>query len=749
MFATWQLIFISISYILLLFVIAYLGDRYRQKIKSQYQPIIYALSLGVYCTSWSFLGTTGQASTNILSHLPIYLGPILLFIFAWPFIQRIISVSLKLNITSIADLIASRFGKSKQLARLVTIVALVGTLPYLALQLKAIVYSFHQLQTTSSFALWQFGLAVSLVLVWFTVMFGVRSIDVTERHPGVMLAIAFESLIKLIAFVAIGVYVSFYLFDSPVEIWQQADQKLNLQQQFSLPNFTSMAGLLFIVMAAFLALPRQFQVMVVELKDSKDVWLGRRLFPIYLVLFGLIAIPLGLAGHLLLGDTVASDAYVLYLPQLSNNAWLTMLTFIGAISAASSMVIITAIALSTMLSNEIVFPVLFQSSDKSETDFETFRLRLLRIRKWLVFIVIMLGYVAFYFASPDTLSSLGEIAFGALGQLTPAIIAAFYSRSITLKGVYSGIVCGFSLWFILNFLPQLGAYPHPFENAPVPGFTIATLLSLISNIFVMWFVSQFTRPSVQERVQSSYFLDSYAQTITSSHKYRVLDELELIALVSRFVGEQTAKVKFQEFHALNDKNKLSKQVYNQHLVMHTEQTLASVMGASSARLVLQSALEGRDIALDEIATLVEDASAQRLEYSKNLLQSAIENASEGISIVDDELNLVAWNKRYVELFQYPEELLYVGCPIEKLIRFNVEKGLTGPGDVDQQVARRLAFLKMGSPHSSERQHKNGKVISIQGNPLPDGGFVMLFTDITTYRHLSPGRRIPKRSESRS
>ncbi|MDC2890123.1 hypothetical protein [Psychrosphaera algicola] len=270
MFANWQLISISISYIMLLFLIAYLGDRYRHRIKQTYQPIIYALTLGVYCTSWSFLGTSGKAASNVLSHIPIFLGPILLFVFAWPFIQRMINVSLKLNITSIADLIASRYGKSKHLARLVTTVALVGTLPYLALQLKAIVYTFQQLQFALEFEHWQLGLGVSLVLVWFTVIFGIRSIEVTERHPDVMLAIAFESLMKLIAFAAVGIFASFFLFDSPVDIWQQAQQKINLTQQFSLPNLTSMFGLLIVVMAAFLALPRQFQVMVVELKFEKD-----------------------------------------------------------------------------------------------------------------------------------------------------------------------------------------------------------------------------------------------------------------------------------------------------------------------------------------------------------------------------------------------------------------------------------------------------------------------------------------------
>lgn len=733
MFSNWQLLSLSFSYIALLFFIAYVGDRYKRKLYKSYQPIVYALTLGVYCTSWSFLGTSAQVSNNVLSHLPIYIGPILLFIFAWPFIQRLIKVSLKLNLTSIADLLASRYGKSRHLARLVTFVALIGVMPYLALQLKAIVYSFQQLQIAQQYNLGQLGFVVSIVLAWFTVVFGIRSIDVTERHPGAMLAIAFESVVKLLAFVAVGLFVSFGLFDSPLEIWRQAEQTMDLEQQLSLPNIISMLAMLFIVMAAFLALPRQFQVMVVELKMQKDTWLSRRVFPLYLLVFAVLAVPLGLAGQLLLGGSVPADTYVLFLPLQGNQPWLSLIAFLGAISAASSMVIISTIALSTMLSNEVVFPMLFKAAKEKNTNYDKFRYRLLTVRKALVFLVIILGYGAFYFTSPDTLSSLGEISFGALAQLTPALVAAFYWRRASLKGVYSGILAGFSVWLLFNFLPQLNLYPHPLQDAPIPGHTLVTILSLTTNVFLMWLVSQFSRQTVQERVQASLFMEHQHATVSNIPKVKHIDEQELMVLTSRFLGDEQTLHKFTLFRQLNNKKQLGKQVYNTRLLEHTEQTLASVMGASSARLVLNSALDGRDIALDELALLVEDASTQRQEFSQSLLQSAIENAGEGISIIDGELNLVAWNKRYLELFQYPDELIYVGSPIEQLIRFNVELGLTGPGDVDAQVIKRLNYLKQGSPHSSERQRSNGQVIGIQGNPLPDGGFVMMFTDITAYR----------------
>ncbi|WP_286234042.1 hybrid sensor histidine kinase/response regulator [Thalassotalea sediminis] len=735
MFPNWQLTLISISYIGLLFIIAYLGDKYRHRLAKKGQKYIYALSLGVYCTSWSFLGTTGQASTNFLSHIPIYLGPIIIFLFFWPFIQRIIRISLKLNLTSIADLLASRFGKSHNLAIIVTLVALIGTMPYIALQLKAIVYSFQQLQATNVVSTWGFGLIVSLVLAGFTVMFGIRNIDVTERHPGVVLAIAFESLVKLVAFLAVGLFVSFVLFDSPGEIWRQSGANVQLYQNFNTPNLLSMSAMLIIVMAAFLSLPRQFQVMVVELKDEKDTWLSRRVFPIYLLVFALFAAPLGLAGDLLLGDSVPADTYVLFLPWIEKQTWLTLVAFLGAISAASSMVIISSIALSTMLSNEIVFPMLFKSSKTRHTDYDNFRHRLLKIRKVLVLMVIMLGYGVFLLASPDTLSSLGEIAFGAFAQLTPALIAAFYWRRASLTGVYGGILVGFLLWLLLNFLPQFGFYQQPFSDGWLPPASTANLLSLGVNVFVMWALSKISRQSVQERVQASVFLEWQSPgTQATARKSRKIDSHELELLVSRFVGIQKAVDSFAQFHQQYDKRSLGLASYNQLLLQHTESTLASVMGSSSAQLVISSALDGRDIALDELAVLVEDASNQKQQQIQNLLQSAIENASEGISIVDSKLKLVAWNKKYLDIFKYPKDLIYAGVKIEKLIRYNIARGLIGAGDVEEQVRKRIEYLRSGSPHSSEREHDNGQVIRIEGNPLPDGGFVMMFSDITAYRH---------------
>ncbi len=733
MFPNWLLITVSIGYIGLLFLIAYMGDRFRHKLAPRQHTIIYALSLGVYCTSWGFLGTAGQAASNSFAYLPVYIAPILLFIFAWPFIQRIIRVCLRLNITSIADLLAARFGKSQKLAVLVTLVALFGTLPYIALQIKAIVNSYEILRESYQFSSWQLGLIVSSILAGFTIIFGVRAIDVTERHPGVMVAIAFESLIKLVAFLTVGLFVSFIIFDSPVEIWQQAQASSPNATQFEFPNLISMFGLLFIVLSAFLCLPRQFQVTMVELKDPRHAKWSRWTFPLYVLVFAFFAAPLGQAGSLLYGDSLQADAYVLFLPAYTGQLWLSLFSFLGAISAASSMVIISTIALSIMLSNEIVFPSLFKLTDIQSTDFSRFKSQLLRVRKLLVLLVIFLSYGMFLIAPPDTLASLGEVAFGAIAQIGPALFASFFWRKVSLVGVIAGISSGFSIWLLLNLLPQLGLYTHPFAGSEYSITTLATLTGLLINILTIWSISAIGRQTVKEQMQTEHFFERPDIRDIPAVNPAKIDAKELELLVARFIGTDKAKAGFDGFFAQHKMKRANKQAANQALILYTENLLASVMGSASARLVMSCALQGRDIALDEVAQLVEDASSHRIDFSRSVLQSAIENASEGISVIDSNLKLVAWNERYLSLFNYPEGMVYIGCPVKPLIKHNLSQCNPNSQELDYQVDKRIQYLKDGSRHSTERVQPDGKIIRIEGNPIPGGGFVMLFSDITVYR----------------
>ncbi len=723
MFSNWLLLSVSVGYVGLLFVIAYLGERFHHRLGAATQRQLYALSLGVYCTSWGFLGTAGQAAWGDYSYLPVYLAPILLFLFAWPLIQRIIRVSLRLNITSIADLLSARFGKSRHLAVLITLVALVGTLPYIALQLKAIVGSYTLLRQDAWLAPWQLGLVVSAFLIGFTIMFGTRTIDVTERHPGLMVAIAFESLLKLVAYLLIGLFVCFGLFDSPLAIWRRVEEDLPTLLTLGNADLVSMLGLTLVVGFAFLCLPRQFQTTMVELRDPDKSRSSRWLFPLYLMVFALLAAPMGWAGRLLYGDTLAADAYVLFLPALQGNAALSLLSFLGAISAASAMVIISTMALSIMLSNELVFPALFRRRNLEQTQFQQFRIQLLRVRKALVITVILLAYGLVLIAPAHTMASLGQVSFGALAQIGPPLLAAFLWRRVTHTGVICGIGAGFSLWIVLILAPQLDLFPHPLHGFAMAPSTLATLLALGVNALLMILVSILRRPSVKEQLQLAHFFP-HSRAASDRRGQRPLDPTELAMLANRFVGESLAREAFAAFPADDDGEALRR---------HTEQLLGSELGSASARLVLLAAQTGGRITLDDVADLVAQASSNREALSQALLQRAIENASEGISVTDHNQRLVAWNDRYLKLFQYPDHLIYPGCPVADLIAFNLGKTLDDEAEIRQQVERRLGYLRQGSRHSSERQFPDGTIVRIEGNPMPGGGFVMLFTDITVYR----------------
>lgn len=731
MFANWLLISVSVGYIGLLFLLAHFGGKYFQRLTSIQHSVIYALSLGVYCTSWGFLGTAAQAAQGSFTYFSVYLAPILLFTFCWPFIQRIIKVCLALNITSIADLLSARYGKSQRLAIVITFVALVGTLPYLALQLKAIVFSYQILRLDQDFPAWVIGLIVSAILAGFTILFGVRTIDISEKHPGVMIAIAFESFIKLIAFICVGLFASYFVFESPIEIYNLSLDNINLEEQFKAESLIDMFGLLIIVASAFLCLPRQFQVLFVEIKELKHGMFSRWTISGYILIFAILAAPIGLAGHLQFGHSLPTDAYALFLPAANGQLWLSLFSFIGAVSAASSMVIVSTIALSTMLSNEIVFPFMFKYSKKQQLDFTEFQTQLLRIRKFLVLFVIILSLILLLLSPPDTLSSLGEVAFGAIAQIGPALIAAFFWRRSTLSGVLAGVIVGFSIWFTFNFLPQFGAYNHLFIDSQLTPTTVVTILGLMANILVMYVVSVSTRQSLREQIQSKHFYQQKESTQWLLPRQAKVDRHELEFLVGRFIGNDKAALSFEIFS--NTNQSLSTKDYDEALIAHAETTLAAVLGSASAKLVTSFAMNSQGLPFDRVAQLVEENSHQQLEFSRNVLQSAIENASEGISVIDGELNLVAWNQRYLDIFNYPEEYIYIGSPISQLIHYNLSQQPNFTGNINEQVQKRLNFIRQGSRHSSERRLDSGLSIHIEGNPIPGGGFVMIFSDITGFR----------------
>ncbi|MGE6194532.1 NahK/ErcS family hybrid sensor histidine kinase/response regulator [Aeromonas media] len=742
----WLLIGLSLAYLGLLFLIAYVADKSKRR-RLKGQPLLYSLSLAVYCTSWTFFGTVGQASESPWSPVPIYLGPMLVFLFGWRLLARLILVAKREHITSIADFIAARYGKSQRLAMVISLIAVMGILPYLVLQLKAIVTGLDLLMANSVPAgptgnTAELALGVALLLALFSILFGTRNLDATEHHRGMVVAIAFESVVKLLAFMAVGGFALWLIIARPSEARTLvATDFLDAVVAVSPGSLLELAIYTLVAMCAVICLPRQFHVTVVENNQGQDLHWARWLFPLYLFLMGLFIWPLALAGKQWVGAEMASDTYVISLPMSLGFDGMAMLAFLGGTSAATGMVIVCTIALAIMVSNDLVLPVLLRRFWQQGRDERLMRL-LLQVRRGAILLILLAAWVLYLWLGDLTsLSRIGYLSFGAVAQFAPALLLGLYWRHGNRKGVYLGLTLGVSLWF-LTLLAESGLLAgSPLEAllAPPdwPAFRELSLgawcifLSLLLNLLGYVAGSLLSRAAVSERLQAANFVGKPSRDTTALYQARVsVKELEMLA--ARFVGSSRVKRAFGRFAGEHGGTLTPQMQASADLIAHTERLLAGVFGTSSARLVLASALQGRNMQLEEIATIVDEAS-DVFRFNRGLLQGAIEHMGQGISVVDRELKLVAWNRRYIELFHYPHGLIQVGRSIEEIIRYNAEQGLCGPGDIEAQVARRVAFMKRGSPHVSARERPDGRVIEMQGNPMPAGGFVMTFTDITPFR----------------
>ncbi|MCP1601841.1 Na+/proline symporter/signal transduction histidine kinase [Aeromonas caviae] len=742
----WLLIGLSLAYLGLLFLIAYVADKNKRR-RPKGQPLLYSLSLAVYCTSWTFFGTVGQASESPWSPVPIYLGPMLVFLFGWRLLARLILVAKREHITSIADFIAARYGKSQRLAMVISLIAVMGILPYLVLQLKAIVTGLDLLMAnstgvspTSNMA--ELALGVTLLLALFSILFGTRNLDATEHHRGMVVAIAFESVVKLLAFMAVGCFALWLIIARPSEARTLvASDFLDAVVAVTPGSLLELAIYTLIAMCAVICLPRQFHVTVVENNQGQDLHWARWIFPLYLFLMGLFIWPLALAGKQWVGADMASDTYVISLPMSLGYDGMAMLAFLGGTSAATGMVIVCTIALAIMVSNDLVLPVLLRRVWQQGRDERLMRL-LLQVRRGAILLILLAAWALYLWLGDLTsLSRIGYLSFGAVAQFAPALLLGLYWRHGNRKGVYLGLALGVSLWFV-TLLAESGLLAgSPLEALLAPPDWPAVrdlslgawclFLSLLLNLAGYVAGSLLSRAAVSERLQAANFVGKTSRDTSALYHARVsVKELEMLA--ARFVGSSRVKRAFGRFAGERGGTLAPQMQASAELIAHTERLLAGVFGTSSARLVLASALQGRNMQLEEIATIVDEAS-DMFRFNRGLLQGAIEHMGQGISVVDRELRLVAWNRRYIELFSYPPGLIQVGRSIEEIIRYNAGQGLCGQGDIEAQVARRVAFMKRGSPHVSARERPDGRVIEMQGNPMPAGGFVMTFTDITPFR----------------
>jgi len=754
MIQTWLTVLVAIGYVSMLFAVASFGD---SKIYSRGQgkiskPNIYAFSLAIYCTTWTYFGSVGLASVSGLSFLAIYAGPVIAMTIGYPLIKRVIRLSKEERITSVADFLGARYGKNLKVAAVAASIAVIGTIPYIALQLKAIASSVDALlirfENGFPAGVTAFGditIFVAAILALFAILFGTRHADATENQNGLMLAIAMESVIKLVAFLCVGIFVTFFLFDGFGDLFSQAQKNAQVQQiianGFDVGNFVILTMLSFMV---FLLLPRQFHVAVVENNSEAELVRARWLFPLYLIAINLFVIPIALAGILKFGVTANADDYVLLLPMLESQRVLGLFAFIGGLSAGTAMVIVACVALAIMISNDLVLPLMLRLRSVEPANMEK---RILNIRRTAIFLVMALACI-YYSLADDTaaLASIGLISFTAIAQLAPAFFGGLVWKHGNARGAMLGMITGFCVWtytlllptllpantdFILNGLFGL-AFLKPqalfgLEASPVAN---GVIWSLFFNTLAFVLVSLSRSMDPQERMQAEIFVSFQLPVNRQSDigKSR-LTVGELVKTISRYIGKKRTQRSLDLYWQGKGESLADSAVVDNDLLFYTEQLLASAIGASSSRLVHTLLIKQNEYTdrKDSNIELLDQAS-KALQFNRDVLQTALDQLEQGITVFDGDFRLTSWNTQFRKLLNLPPKVGQAGTllsEVAKEISAANKLDIVDPGGEDLSL-RLLNDSKSWQLHLPEI----GEILEISKSPMPEGGLVITWNNIT-------------------
>ncbi len=705
----------ALAWLAMLFGTAVYAERHSGVLARHWRHV-YALSLAVHCTSWTFYGTVTQASRYGWPLPPTFIGAILFYVLAFSFMVRLVRLARESNATSLADLIATRLGKDAWLAATVTLVAALGLIPYIALQLQAITLSFATLTTAAGDGLtppvWRDGaLYVALAMALFAMLFGTRRASAAEHNRGLVLAIAFESVFKLVAMLVLGAFV-----------WLALDiPEAAVARPAAASPATGFVPLVLLGALAMFIMPHQFHVGVVECRDDRDVATARWQFPFYLLLIALPALPLAQAGSALLGDSVPSDMYALAVPLSQGGQGVALLVFLGGLSAATGMVIVSTLALSLMIGNHWFAPGLLRSA-WSRGRVDDHRGALLLLRRAGILAIMLLGWAYSRLVSGnEALADVGAVSFSALATLAPALAFAVWRPQTPPRAAVVGVVAGFIAWAWVMLVPMLAGDRAWLAEGPFGWTWLAP-----DALFGLTGWSRLGRA-----VGISLFVGTLATMVfavvrgtPSRSEARGTDLQTLRNAGRRFLTVQRVS---ELLRGAPETGPVPAAIESR-----LERELAAILGSASARLLLDAARREAGPDLDTVAAIVGEAS-QDLRFNQRLLEAALENMSQGISVVDSELRLVAWNSRYAQLFGFTPQMLRVGMPVEQLVRYNMRQGLLGAVDIEHESAKRLRHMRAGTPYLAERRFPDGTVVEIRGNPMPNGGFVATFTDVTAFR----------------
>jgi Na+/proline symporter/signal transduction histidine kinase/ActR/RegA family two-component response regulator len=756
----WVVIAFALGYIGLLFVIASYGDRTRRfGREGRARLFIYPLSLAIYCTSWTFFGSVGLASRNGFDFLTIYVGPMLVIGLCSPLIMRIVRLAKAQNITSIADFIAARYGKAQTVAAAVALIAIIGTIPYIALQLKAVSSSLTTILVHTGPAsgamqpvLGDIALYVAVAMAIFAVLFGTRHIDATEHQDGLMLAIATESIVKLVAFVGVGIFVTFWMFDGPLALFSQALERPDTAAVLTRePALGTLLAMTLLSTFAIVLLPRQFHVTVVENNSESEIRRASWLFPLYLVLINLFVVPIALAGLLTFTPgQVDSDMFVLALPLAAHSDLLTVAAFIGGLSAATAMVIVESVALAIMISNDIIMPLVLQRRETLITGRDNVGGLLLTVRRVAIFVILVLAYVYYRLAGDAQLASIGLLSFAAVAQLAPAFFGGLIWRRATARGALAGMTVGILAWTYTLLLPSLAdagivgqsllsqgpgglalLRPQALFGLDLPPLAHGVIWSLTLNVLAYVALSLGRAPASIERLQADLFVPSHLTPIPPSFRLwrSSVTVEELTTTVARYLGEERTRTSFDSYGLTRGISVDPKAEADFQLLRYAEHLLASAIGAASSRLVLSLLLRKRTVSTKAALKLLDDANAA-IHYNREILQTALDHVRQGIAVFDKNLHLVCWNRQFGEILALPPQLTRVGTGLDHILRFHAEHSTSDRDAADALMRERLGrYVASGEPFL-ERFAERDLVMEVRANPMPDGGIVTTFTDIT-------------------
>lgn len=669
--SNWIVIAGALLYLCLLFGVAWYAEHRQRRGRSLINnPYVYAFSLAVYCTAWTFYGSVGQASQKGIEFLAVYIGPTIMAALFWPVLRKLIRICKVQRINSLADFISTRYGKNFSLAVVVTLLCVIGIIPYIALQLKAISSSMNILSGSAAHQglrgiLSDNTLYISLGLLFFIILFGTRSIDASEKHTGLVAAVAFESVVKLIAFLAAGLFVTYGLFDGFIDIFNRVESHPGMRDLFLFSgnkSYTTWTGLVLLSMLAVVFLPRQFQLAVVEnVQEShlkKAIWL----FPLYLFLITLFVLPVAFGGRLLLGESgISADNYVLALPMQQGAGWLSLFIFIGGFSAATSMIIVETIAISTMMSNNIATPLLLTTRHFTIRRDGQLKGLILQIRRLSILLIIALAYlydklVAQHFS----LVSIGMVSFAAVAQLAPSVLGGIYWKNASQKGAMAGMLTGFAIWFYTAVVPSMasaGIVPlELIDNGPwniqwlrplslfgmesMDSVTHCFFWSMLFNLLVFVAVSLHSSRSAQEIYQAEMFVDIFRHSGPGENNvvWKGTAYLpDLNSLLGNFLGQERAE-KIISGYAQRNKISLEGKKADPRLVNFAEKVLSGVIGSASARIMVSSVTKEEELKINEVIHILRE-SQQMMELNKELRRKSadLQKATEQLTVVNAQL----------------------------------------------------------------------------------------------------------------